>query len=56
MRHSRKRKKKEKKRGVGGAEISHTIKKKMKREKISMRRSTANLDTRSEERRVGKEC
>ena len=45
MRHSRKRKKKEKKRGVGGAEISHTIKKKMKREKISMRRSTANLDT-----------
>ena len=39
------KKKKEKKKKRGGAEISHTIKKKMKREKISMRRSTANLDT-----------
>ena len=39
------KKKKKKRKKKGGAEISHTIKKKMKREKISKRRSTANLDT-----------
>ena len=41
----KKKKRKKKKKKKGGAEISHTIKKKMKREKISKRRSTANLDT-----------